>query len=180
MVESRQFQKPQLEDFNKENLPWRLKPEAGGGKALDIQVHVLDYLAYFFGEIQTIQGVVENKAGLYEVEDTISASFQFENGVVGSAIWSYVADFDLDEVTIIGTEGRLIFKGTSFESVSLIKNGLEERFYFDKPEHVAMPFIQSIVEEMRGKEKSPADAKSAANGIRMFDLLLHDYRKHFK
>lgn len=180
LVESRQFQKPQLEDFNKENLPWRLKPEAGGGKALDIQVHVLDYLAYFFGDIQTIQGVVENKAGLYEVEDTISASFQFENGVVGSAIWSYVADFDLDEVTIIGTEGRFIFKGTSFESVSLIKNGLEERFYFDKPEHVAMPFIQSIVEEMRGKEKSPADAKSAANGIRMFDLLLHDYRKHFK
>lgn len=179
LAEIRHFQKPQPEDYQKENLPWRLKPEAGGGKALDIQVHVLDYLAYFFGDIQKIQGIAENRAGLYQVEDTISASFQFENGVIGSAAWSYVADFDWDEVIIIGSEGRLVFTGTSFESVVLLKNNQEEEFHFDTPEHVAMPFIQTIVDEMRGVGSSPANAASAANGIRMFDILLEDYRNRY-
>jgi hypothetical protein len=30
---------------------------------------------------------------------------------------------------------------------------------------------------LNGQAKSPADAASAANGIRMFDVLLQDYRE---
>ena len=147
---------------------------------MDIQVHVLDYLAYYFGDITAMTGIVENRAGLYEVEDTVSASFRFANGVVGSAAWCYVADFDLDEVTIIGSEGTLVFEGTSFEWVRLIKDGETTIYNFETPEHVAMPFIQTVVDELNGKAKSPADATSAANGIRMFDELLKDYRKRYE
>ena len=43
-----------------------------------------------------------------------------------------------------------------------------------------MPFIQTVVDELNGKAKSPADATSAANGNRMFDELLKDYRKRYE
>lgn len=180
LVEIRQYQRPAPEDLDKDNLPWRLLPAAVGGKELDIQVHVLDYLAYYFGDITTMTGIVENRAGLYEVEDTVSASFRFANGVVGSAAWCYVADFDLDEVTIIGSEGTLVFEGTSFEWIHFIKDGKTTTYTFATPEHVAMPFIQTVVDELNGQAKSPADSASAANGIRMFDMLLQDYRERYE
>ena len=43
-----------------------------------------------------------------------------------------------------------------------------------------MPFIQTIVDELNGKAESPADAASAANGIRMFDELLKEYRERYE
>ena len=180
LVEIRQYQRLAPEDLDKDNLPRRLLPAVGGGEELDIQVHVLDYLAYYFGDITAMSGIAENRAGLYEVEDTVSASFCFANGVVGSASWCYVADFDLDEVTIIGSEGTLVFEGTSFEWIRLIKDGKTMTYTFETPKHVAMPFIQTVVDELNGKAKSPADAASATNGIRMFDMLLKDYRERYK
>jgi predicted dehydrogenase len=68
LLEIRQYQRPAPEDLDKDNLPWRLQPASGGGKDLDIQVHVLDYLAYYFGDITAMTGIVENRAGLYEAE----------------------------------------------------------------------------------------------------------------
>ena len=82
-------------------------------------------------------------------------------------------------MTIIGSEGTLVFEGTSFEWIRLIKDGKATTFTFETPEHVAMPFIQTVVDELTGRAKSPADAASAANGIRMFDELLKDYRKRY-
>ena len=40
-----------------------------------------------------------------------------------------------------------------------------------------MPFIQTVVDELTGKAKSPADAASAANGIQRLDVLLKEYRE---
>ena len=40
-----------------------------------------------------------------------------------------------------------------------------------------MPFIQTVVDELTGKAKSPADAASATNGIQMLDVLLKEYRE---
>ena len=83
-------------------------------------------------------------------------------------------------MTIIGSEGTLVFEGTSFEWIRLIKDGETTTYTFETPEHVAMPFIQTVVDELNGKAKSPDDAASAANGIRMFDVLLKDYRKRYE
>ena len=82
-------------------------------------------------------------------------------------------------MTIIGSEGTLVFEGTSFEWIRLIKGCETTTFTFETPEHVAMPFIQTVVDELNRQTKSPADAASVANGIRMFDELLKDYRKRY-
>lgn len=180
MVSGREFRKPDRVDFHRDDLPWRLRPQAGGGKALDVQVHVLDYLAYFFGEITEVSGIAENLGGLYEVEDTVSASFRFESGVIGSVAWCYVADFNLDELVILGTEGRIVIPSASLGDGYLVRNTDEEQqepLQFEDPEHVALPYIQMVVDELRGLSKSPADAVSAAHCIKVFDSILGNYRK---
>lgn len=175
VVESRHFRQVDESDLNPDQLPWRVTPEAGGGKALDTQVHVLDYLQYFFGNIETVTGVAENRGGFYEVEDTITTSFQFENKVVGTAAWCYVADMDVDEVHIIGTKGQMVFSGTGVTDLTVNS----ETYTFDSPEHVAMPFMTQVVEELLGKGPSSADVSQAAQGIQVFDQLLSDYRQKF-
>ena len=71
--------------------PWRLNPTiAGGGYFYDLAAHQLDLLQDFFGIIVRAHGYCTNRAGLYEAEDTVSASFRFENGLVGSGSWCFV------------------------------------------------------------------------------------------
>jgi predicted dehydrogenase len=147
---------------------------------LDIQVHVLDYLAYYFGDITAMTGIVENRAGLYEVGGHRLGILPLRERRRRIGRLVLCRGLRLDEVTIIGSEGTLVFEGTSFEWIRLIKDGETTTYTFETPEHVAMPFIQTVVDELNGKAKSPADAASAANGIRMFDELLKDYRKRYE
>ena len=73
--------------------------------------------------------------------------------------------FDLDEVTIIGSEGTLGLRRHELRMDPPHQGrGNDELYNFETPEHVAMPFIQTVVDELNGKAKSPADATSAANG----------------
>ena len=65
-------------------LPWRLKPEvSGGGYFYDLAPHQLDLLQDIFGVIVDAHGICANRGGLYSAEDTLSASFKFENGSNG-------------------------------------------------------------------------------------------------
>ena len=180
-VEVRQLMPPEKTDFDRENLPWRLLPDiAGGGKFLDMGVHVLDILDYFFGAIVEANGIAENLGGLYDVEDTVSANFKFESGVIGNGLWCYVADHSEEYVRIIGDQGIMTFEGLGYGPVTVVNKDGEKEFSFTPPEHVGMPFIQTIVNEMAGYEKSPANLKSAANVIRVTDQILNDYRKRYK
>ncbi|MGP6139561.1 Gfo/Idh/MocA family protein [Jeotgalibaca sp. A127] len=166
-VEIRHFQKPHPSDYENP-LPWRLRPEAGGGKALDTQVHVMDYLSYFFGHLTWMDGCAMNKGGLYTVEDTTVANFIFSQEIIGTAAWCYVAGYELDEVTITGTAGKMVFSGTGV--TDLVVNG--EAIDLEEPEHVGLAFIQSVVDELNGKGNSPADLESAALVTRWFERLL--------
>lgn len=173
-----QIMKPEDMDMDPNHLPWRVIPEiSGGGKFLDMAVHVLDCLEFYFGKMQTMNGFVENKGGLYRADDTVVASFKFENGIVGSGTWCYVADHEENRVEIVGDLGRIIYDGLSAKRFTLIKDGKEQVFEFEEPEHVAMPYQQSVVNELIGKEKSNANFDEAVNLVQMTDMLLAEYNK---
>jgi len=74
-----QHQPPAPEENSPATLPWRLRPEvAGGGKFLDMGVHVLDLLDFWFGPIVEVHGIAANQGGLYRVEDTVGATWRHE------------------------------------------------------------------------------------------------------
>ena len=69
-----------LDYSHPENLPWRLQPDiAGGGYFYDLAPHQLDLLQDMFGVIVDADGICANRAGLYNVEDSVSACFRFES-----------------------------------------------------------------------------------------------------
>ena len=83
-IQIRFAQPPRNLDYNRENLPWRVQPDiAGGGYFYDLAPHQIDLLQEIFGCILEASGYKSNRGGLYQAEDTISACFQFDNGLVG-------------------------------------------------------------------------------------------------
>ena len=63
---------PYATDYDKDNLPWRVKKElSGAGYFYDLASHQLDLLDWLFGEISDAYGYSENRGGLYDVEDTV-------------------------------------------------------------------------------------------------------------
>lgn len=182
-VEVRQIMKPEPSDFNKDNHPWRINKEVtGGGKFIDMGIHVLDILDFFFGSIIEVTGIAKNLGGLYDVEDTVSASFTFKNGIVGNGMWCYVAAHEEEKVRIVGDNGYITFEGLGFGKVgqvSIIRNNKVEVLEFINPEHVAQPYIQQVVNEILGIEKSNANLISSANVTRVTDEILKDYKNNY-
>ncbi|PKM57258.1 MAG: oxidoreductase [Firmicutes bacterium HGW-Firmicutes-3] len=173
-----QIMKVEDSELSRERLPWRVIPEiSGGGKFLDMGVHVMDCLEFYFGEMDAMQGIVENKGGYYEADDTVVATFRFKNGIIGSGTWCYVADQEINEVQIVGEKGRILYDGLSGKSFTLIKDGVEEIFEFEEFDHVAMAYQQAVVNELIGKEKSHANFDEAINLVKMTGMLLSDYYK---
>ena len=79
-------------DYNRDNLPWRVQRDiAGGGYFYDLAPHQIDLLQEMFGPILRAHGYHTNRGGLYQTEDSVSASFQFSDGLPGSGSWCFVA-----------------------------------------------------------------------------------------
>ncbi len=158
----------QLYKHSQENvtdLPWRVDPEiAGGGHFYDLASHQFDYLMYLFGNIKQVYSVVDNQAGLYAAEDILSVSFQFENGIVGNGIWCFNSGKvnDRDGIQIIGSKGRIEFSTFDFIPVKLVTEDGTQTFDFEKPEHVQMPLIEQIVNDLRGEDKAVSSGITGA------------------
>jgi predicted dehydrogenase len=138
-------------------------------------VHVMDCLEFYFGEMENMQGIVENKGGYYEADDTVVATFKFKNGIIGSGTWCYVADQEINEVQIVGEKGRIVYDGLGADNFKLIKDGIETIYEFEVPEHIAMPYQQAVVNELLGLEKCHCNFQEAINVVDMTDRLLKSF-----
>lgn len=171
------YKRPDKEDYCKDKLPWRLIPEfSGGGKFVDMVVHTIDILDFLFGPLINVQGKAANQAGLYEVEDIVTANWSFENGIFGSGIWCFTAFEDYDQVEIVGSKGKIYFEFFSERPIYIKneKNILE--YTYQNPIHIQQPFIQSIVNELIGEGKCNGDLESAARTSKVVDEILKEYR----
>ncbi|MDR1469505.1 MAG: Gfo/Idh/MocA family oxidoreductase [Spirochaetaceae bacterium] len=172
------FMKPEAADRDRSQLPWRVIPAvSSGGKFVDMAVHVLDIVQFLFGDIVSAQGFADNRGGYYDAEDTVGAVMLCESGVRVSGLWCYAAGVDDEEMLILGEKGCIRTSGLFLTPVHVTDDCGEETFSFPEPEHVAGPFVQTLVEEMTGGQKSNACVKSAANNVRVVDTILAEYRK---
>ena len=146
---------------------WRVNPEiSGGGYFFDLAAHQLDYLDFVFGPIKTVNGYAANQAGLYNAADIVTGNFTFENGIQGLGSWCFTVDkaAQKDELSIIGSEGKLSISFFGLAEISLEKSGWEskKKFSFDMPKHIQQPLIQTIVDDLLGIGICASTGESAA------------------
>ena len=156
---------PYPADYDPNNLPWRVKREiAGAGYFYDLASHQLDLLDYLFGPITDVYGFAANVGGLYEVEDTVTAAFRFQSGVLGSGSWSFVAHQEsrTDQIDFTGTKGKITCSTFDFSPIILeMKEGKQE-FREENPENIQFFLIQSIVDYLNGKGELPVSTGNSA------------------
>ena len=143
----------QLDYAHPETLPWRLQPAiSGGGYFYDLAPHQLDLLQHIFGVILDAHGICTNRGHLYTAEDSVSAVFQFENGVPGSGSWSFVAHESArtDRILIVGTQGSMAFSVFNYAPIELHTSHGTELIEVPNPPYVQFPIIKSVIEHLQG------------------------------
>ena len=165
-------------EMNGQDNIWRLQPEhSGGGIFYDLASHQLDFLDYLFGPIKTVFGVAANRGGYYEVEDTVSASMQFENGVVGNGIWSFVSHENAEEdvIEIVGTKGKILFSGFKHTPIELYKDGDLIEYPYLNPENIQYNLIKQVVEHLQGVCSCVSTGATAIRTNKVMQKVVRDF-----
>ena len=170
--------RPLEADHQGNDSSWRFRPEiAGGGLLFDLASHTLDFLDYVFGPIGNIRANAFNKAGLYLAEDIVLANWQHESGVTGTGTWCFITSpkNNLDEVEIIGDQGRIIFSTFEFNPIVLENISGRKEFPFERPQHVQSYLIENIVSSLRGLCLPLSTGKSAARTNFVLEEMVKSY-----
>lgn len=163
------------EDADREHPPWRVIPDiSGGGYFHDVGCHALDILFYMLGDPAGSCGAETNVAGLYEPGDTLSAVVTFPRGAILTGSWSFIMPVALqkDLVEVTGEKGRLSFSVFSFDPIVHFDGKQETRYSTVQPEHIQMPFISTIVSQLRGEGRCPSTGRTASVTSRVMDQIL--------
>jgi predicted dehydrogenase len=168
------------EDEKAGKLPWRIIPEiSGAGHFFDLGSHQLDYLDFLFGPVQKITSLVVNQANLYRAEDFVSASFLFNNNIVGTGIWSFSVsrEGNRDYFEIVGEKGILKTSTFTYEPIVLINSNGHQEFVNERPENIQFYLIEQIVRALSGKGDVASTGISAARTSRVMDEVVKEYYK---
>ena len=154
--------------------PWRVVPEiSGGGLFFDLASHQFDLLDFLLGPIAQAQGITANRSEHYSTEDTISASFAFAAGPIGSGSWSFCANEGRDQIELLGAEGRIAFSTFQFTPITLVNNQGPQSFAIASPSHVQQPLIQTVVDALLGTGTCPSTGESGARASRIMEQIIY-------
>ena len=162
-------------DYNSTSLPWRVQRDiAGGGYFYDLAPHQLDLLQEFFGPIVHVSGFSANRGGLYQTEDTVSASFAFQDGMPGSGSWCFVGHESArtDQIELIGEKGRICFSVFTYSPIVLQTSQGKQEITIPNPPHVQLPMIEEVVRHLQGNGTCTADCISATSVNWVLDRIL--------
>ena len=143
----------ELDYTSQKDLPWRLQPDiSGGGYFYDLATHQLDLVQDLFGVIVKAHGYCTNRAHLYAAEDTISACFRFESGLVGSGSWCFVGHQSAkeDRIDVVGEKGMLSFSVYNYDPIRLVTSDGTTNIVVENPPYVQLPIIRNVIEDLQG------------------------------
>lgn len=167
---------PRDMDFQQgKELPWRLQPDvSGGGYFYDLAPHQIDLLQQYFGIITRAHGYPVNREGLYKAEDTVSACFYFESGVVGSGSWCFVGHESAKEdvVEVFGDKGSISFSIYDYNPIKVVTSDGVQTIEVPNPAYVQLPIIKSVIEDLQGKGKCECTCESATPTNWVLDRIL--------
>lgn len=174
-VSVRLVRAPLPSDLQPELHTWRINKDIGGeGYFADMAPHTLDILDYILGAVTTVHGHRANLAGNYTVPDSVSASWQHENGVLGSGVWTFSAATEVaaDQIVITGAAGEIRFSTFDFSPIEWITPSGTQLFDFERPLHIQQALIETIVQELRGEGRCPSTGESALRTTAVIEKIL--------
>lgn len=167
------FYRPPSQADLKHAAQWRVDPAiAGGGYFVDMGSHMIDLVQYFLGPIVSAAGFCSNQGNLYQAEDTVSGTFNFESGTLGVGLWRFAASEELDVTEIVGSRGKITYSTFLEQPVMLESKGTVRQFEIPHPAHIQQPLIQSIVDELLGLGTSPSTGRTGAMTSWAMDRML--------
>ena len=160
-------------------MNWRVSPEiAGAGHFFDLASHQFDYLDFLLGKVTDVTGYAANMGGLYAAEDTLSASWQHETGVLGSGRWSFVVGrgCERDEIVIVGEKGKIALSCFAEpDRLWKVTAEGESELRFENPQHISQHLVRQVVDELRGVGECVSTGESAARTSRVLEQVVKEY-----
>ena len=85
-------------------------------------------------------------------EDSVSACFQFENGLPGSGSWCFVAHESAreDRIELIGDQGSVSFSVFDYAPIKLHTSEGTQKITVPNPPYVQYPLIKNVIEHLQG------------------------------
>ncbi|MBT3360381.1 MAG: Gfo/Idh/MocA family oxidoreductase [Rhodospirillales bacterium] len=171
------FERAPEPGFDADGIPWRMRPEVGGGGIfVDIGCHAFDLMDFIFGPVVSVSGFAANLTGLYPAEDTVSASFVCEGGVHGVGEWCFTTSRDFEETRVVGTHGEVSFSIFTPNPVVVSTPDGKTEFDVGYPKHVHQPLIQTVVDDLLGKGVCASTGETGMRATKVIDAVLQDYR----
>ncbi|MDA3906028.1 MAG: Gfo/Idh/MocA family oxidoreductase [Bacteroidales bacterium] len=167
------------EDYNTDDLPWRVIPEkSGGGYFFDLASHQLDWLDYVFGKAEYITSEVKNRCGLYAAEDFVQAKLLYQNSINFTGSWNFCVskENEIDLIEISGNKGKISFSTFEFKPIELENEKGKEIFSFEKPAHVQKQLIQQVVESLQGKDHCLNTAETALAASKIMEEIVYGHK----
>ena len=90
---------------------WRASHESGGGAVFEMATHAIDLVNFFFGKPDRVTGSSMEKVYSKNVEDVVSATFLYRNGMTGTIYinWSDTSyRKPTNKIEIFGQEGKML------------------------------------------------------------------------
>jgi predicted dehydrogenase len=94
-----------------ESSGWRARRETGGGALLEMASHAIDLVNYLIGKPDKVVGSSLNRVYSKNVEDTVSSTFLYKNGICGTIYinWSDTSfRKPTNKIEIFGDGGRIL------------------------------------------------------------------------
>jgi len=119
---------------------------SGGGALRDVGTHMIDLLRFFGGEIESIDGVIDNVVYKSDVDDFAAAIVHFKKGGYGYFNVSYNNKKAFNRVEILGNKGALCVEkyiGNSLAKLTILHEG-ETRKAFRKRSNNLLNLVKSV------------------------------------
>jgi len=162
------------EDFRK---GYAARDDLGGGAVLTL-CHPLDYLGWFFGEVEALWAFTGRRGLELPVEDEAEVGLRFRSGLLGSVHLSYNQQPAVHRLEVVGSRGTIVWDNAD-GAVRLAAAGPDgrvgERQIFSAPQGFERNLLflgemQDFLDAVRGKKAQPAC--TLADGRRALELAL--------